>query len=298
MIGATLTLAGLCLLGVSLLLWANQRYPEDHETLPALIDQLLPQTQCAQCGYPGCRPYAEAIAQGAPINRCPPGGDALITQLGDLLNRPAQPLSTEVPRTAPKQVARVNEASCIGCTLCIQACPVDAIIGAQQMTHTVLEPACTGCELCLPPCPVDCIDLIPLDEHPSPKSVNLISPHAEQPCIRCGECEPRCPKDLAPHMLLLNRSSETVAEDWGLDACIECRRCDRVCPAEIPLTQIFRAMKQNERARAQERVEADAVLARFQARESRLSIEQANLKTRPSAQDASNLLNQIKVTRT
>ena len=99
-----------------MLLWADRRYPEDRDSLPAIIDQLLPQTQCAQCGYGGCRPYAEAIAEGAPINLCPPGGEALIKQLSHQLNRPELPLSAEVPATAPKQIARIDESQCIGCT--------------------------------------------------------------------------------------------------------------------------------------------------------------------------------------
>ncbi|MGA0168832.1 MAG: electron transport complex subunit RsxB [Pseudomonadales bacterium] len=295
MISAALTLAGLSLLGMLLLIWAANRYPEDQETLPALIDQMLPQTQCAQCGYAGCRPYAEAIAQGAPINRCPPGGEALIKQLSDQLNRPVLPLASDVPNTAPKQVARINEPACIGCTLCIQACPVDAIIGAQQMTHTVLADACTGCELCLPPCPVDCIDLISLDETVGTASLKPAPSESRQPCIRCGECEPHCPKGLAPHMLFLHRSSETVAEDWGLNDCIECRWCDRVCPADLPLTQIFRDMKEIEQSRVTAKNEANALLTRFEAREKRLSADQSRLKTRPGPGDANTLLTKIRV---
>ena len=139
---------------------------EDRDSLPAIIDQLLPQTQCAQCGYGGCRPYAEAIAEGAPINLCPPGGEALIKQLSHQLNRPELPLSAEVPATVPKQIARIDESQCIGCTLCIPACPVDAIVGAQQFTHTIIESECTGCKLCLPPCP--CL----LYTSPSPRDLS------------------------------------------------------------------------------------------------------------------------------
>ena len=126
------------------------------------IDALLPQTQCTKCGYDGCRPYADAIADGAaPINRCPPGGDEGIAALSDLLGVPALPLDASRGEPGPLLVARIDEAHCIGCTLCIQACPVDAIIGANKHMHTVLPDWCTGCDLCVAPCPVDCIQMVP-----------------------------------------------------------------------------------------------------------------------------------------
>jgi electron transport complex protein RnfB len=126
------------------------------------IDALLPQTQCRRCGEPGCLPYAEAIAAGrSPINRCPPGGSATIAELAALLRVPALPLDTACGMPGPLRIAAIDEATCIGCTLCIQACPTDAIVGAARQMHTVLAHRCTGCELCLPPCPVDCIDLLP-----------------------------------------------------------------------------------------------------------------------------------------
>jgi electron transport complex protein RnfB len=126
------------------------------------IDALLPQTQCRRCQYPACRPYAEAIARGeADINRCPPGGEAGIRALAKLLDRPVLPLDPDCGVEAPRVVALIREAECIGCTKCIQACPVDAIVGGPKLMHTVIAEYCTGCELCLPPCPVDCIDLVP-----------------------------------------------------------------------------------------------------------------------------------------
>src|SRR5450432_1892871 len=126
------------------------------------IDALLPQTQCRRCGEIGCRPYAEAIAGGkAPIDRCPPGGQATITALAELLYVPALPLDTSRGNTQPFALALIDEATCIGCTLCIQACPTDAIVGAAKLMHTILADRCTGCELCLPPCPVDCIAMPP-----------------------------------------------------------------------------------------------------------------------------------------
>ena len=123
------------------------------------IDALLPQTQCGKCGHPGCKPYAEGIANGEAINKCPPGGDATIHALAQLLNVPELPL--ELP-AVPPQIALIREAECIGCTKCIQACPVDAIVGAAKLMHTVISAECTGCELCVAPCPVDCIDILPL----------------------------------------------------------------------------------------------------------------------------------------
>lgn len=122
------------------------------------IDRLLPQTQCGKCGHPGCRPYAQAIVAGEAINRCPPGGDETVVQLAALLDRPVVPL--EVDAESPK-AAVIREAECIGCTKCIKACPVDAILGAAKQMHTVIEAECTGCELCVAPCPVDCIDIVP-----------------------------------------------------------------------------------------------------------------------------------------
>ena len=134
---------------------------KDDLPLADRIDALLPQTQCTKCGYSGCRPYAEAIARGdAPINRCPPGGAAGIDALASLLGRPPLPLDPACGSEGPLKVALIDEALCIGCTLCIQACPVDAIVGAAKRMHTVLPSLCTGCDMCLPPCPMDCIAMV------------------------------------------------------------------------------------------------------------------------------------------
>lgn len=145
--------------------YAARRFRVEGDPVVDQIDALLPQTQCAQCGFPGCRPYAQAIANGeADINRCPPGGEATIQNLADLLGQEPKPLDAERGEHKPPMVAVIDEARCIGCTLCIQACPVDAIVGAAKQMHTVIEAECTGCELCLEPCPVDCIDMVALPE--------------------------------------------------------------------------------------------------------------------------------------
>ena len=137
--------------------------------LAGKIDALLPQTQCTKCGYSGCLPYARAIAAGeANINQCPPGGAAGVRKLAVLLGRDAKPLNPANGTEQRRAVARIDEARCIGCTLCIQACPVDAIVGAAKRMHTVIAELCTGCDLCVPPCPVDCIDMLPLPKAQAP----------------------------------------------------------------------------------------------------------------------------------
>jgi Na+-translocating ferredoxin:NAD+ oxidoreductase subunit B len=137
------------------------------DAISALVEQInaiLPQTQCGKCGYGGCEPYAKAIAAGeADINQCPPGGADGIRKLAALLNREFKPLNPQFGVEKPREVAVIDEQTCIGCTLCIEACPVDAIIGASKQMHTVISADCTGCELCVPPCPVDCIHMLSAD---------------------------------------------------------------------------------------------------------------------------------------
>jgi Na+-translocating ferredoxin:NAD+ oxidoreductase subunit B len=132
-------------------------------TLADSLDAALPQTQCTRCGYPDCRRYAEAMATGeADINRCPPGGAEGIVRLATITGRPALPLDTTRGHEGPRLLAVIDEAWCIGCTLCIKACPVDCIVGASKLMHTVVDAQCTGCELCVPVCPVDCIAMVPV----------------------------------------------------------------------------------------------------------------------------------------
>ncbi len=165
MLSALIALGALGILFGLLLGYAAIRYKVEGDPLVDKIDAILPQTQCGQCGYPGCRPYAEAIARGeADINRCPPGGETVIIALADLLGRDPKPLDEECGEEKPRMVAYIHEELCIGCTLCIQACPVDAILGAPKQMHTIIESECTGCELCVAPCPVNCIEMVPVKQ--------------------------------------------------------------------------------------------------------------------------------------
>lgn len=150
-------------IGTALML-LHEKYKPKTQSIASNILALLPQTQCAQCSYPGCAPYAEAVANGEALNKCPPGGEQLVQQLSALLNRPALPLANAEKAQAAPVIALIRESECIGCAKCLPACPVDAIVGAIGMMHTVITQDCTGCELCLPPCPVDCIDLVAIHE--------------------------------------------------------------------------------------------------------------------------------------
>jgi len=161
-IAAMLALVSMGVTFGALLGFAAEKFKTEGNPISEQINEILPQTQCGQCGYPGCRPYSEAIAGGdAAINKCPPGGEATIAQLADLLDVEALPLDEEHgEEKAAAVVAYIREDECIGCTKCILACPVDAILGAAKQMHTVIVGECTGCDLCVEPCPVDCIDLL------------------------------------------------------------------------------------------------------------------------------------------
>lgn len=145
--------------------FASVRFKVEADPIVDQIDTILPQTQCGQCGYPGCRPYAEAIANGDDINKCPPGGQATIEKLADLMGVEVQESAHDEEKSI-KKVAFIHEDQCIGCTKCIQACPVDAIVGGTKALHTVIKDECTGCDLCVAPCPTDCIEMIPLETTP------------------------------------------------------------------------------------------------------------------------------------
>jgi electron transport complex, RnfABCDGE type, B subunit len=142
--------------------YASRRFAVEDDPVVEKIDELLPQSQCGQCGYPGCRPYAEAVSQGEKINRCAPGGEAVMLKIAELLNVDPQPADGDDAVQEPvRMLAVIDEANCIGCTKCIQACPVDAIVGATRAMHTVMSDLCTGCNLCVAPCPTQCIELRP-----------------------------------------------------------------------------------------------------------------------------------------
>ncbi len=162
-IGALVVLA---LVFGAILGFAAIRFKVEGNPVVDQLDALLPQTQCGQCSYPGCRPYAEAIAQGdEKINKCPPGGESTINAIADLLGVDPEPLDAEHGEEKDvKLLAVIREDECIGCTKCIQACPVDAILGAAKQMHTVIAKECTGCDLCVEPCPVDCIDMVPVEQ--------------------------------------------------------------------------------------------------------------------------------------
>ena len=164
------------------------------------VDALLPQTQCRRCGYDACRPYAKALARGeADINRCPPGGEATVAALARALGRPVVALDPNCGEVGPRETARIDRSECIGCTVCIRACPVDAIIGARKWMHEVLESECTGCGLCVEPCPVDCISMVPARTGPATVEAWL----AERAPLARRRFERRCAResalDSAPH---------------------------------------------------------------------------------------------------
>ena len=144
-----------------LLGFASEKFKVESSPLVDQLDAILPQTQCGQCGYPGCKRYAEAISNGDKINKCPPGGDATVVKIAELMGVEPEPLDAPQAQQE-KKVAYIHEELCIGCTKCIQACPVDAIVGARKLMHTVIEKDCTGCDLCVDPCPVDCIEMKPI----------------------------------------------------------------------------------------------------------------------------------------
>jgi len=184
-------------------------------TLADRIDALLPQTQCEQCGYHGCRPYAEAIASGeADINQCPPGGSEGIARLAALLGRAPLPLNPENGEEKPRTLARIIEAECIGCTKCIQVCPVDAIVGANKLMHTVIADDCTGCERCVPACPVDCIvlELMPLEQANDPAHADAARAHFQRREARLAAQQAQREAELAQRKAHVHNASQSVLD--------------------------------------------------------------------------------------
>ncbi len=215
--------------------------------LVAELHALLPQTQCRQCGYAGCAPYAEAVADGsARPDACAPGGPALRRRLAETLgvSDEVSPADFLAPVPPPLR-ALVRPEDCIGCTKCIDACPTDAILGAPRQLHGVLTDDCTGCGLCLPPCPVDCIDLErvartwPAADSPAARAI-ANGPSLDA-CTACGDCATACPSGLDPRALAarLRELDTDAAQALGLARCTECRACDEACPVDIPLSAHF-----------------------------------------------------------
>ncbi|MBX9407669.1 electron transport complex subunit RsxB [Pseudomonas baetica] len=212
------------------------------------IDALLPQTQCGKCGHPGCKPYAEGIANGEPINKCPPGGDETIAALAGLLKVPV--LELDISRgSAPPQVAYIREAECIGCTKCIQACPIDAIVGAAKLMHTVLIDECTGCDLCVAPCPVDCIEMHPLPPTTLPVVGGLAFSLVEQ--------RERAAKRDHARQRFERRNARLEREEQQKQAEREARAKKAAQPEITTLDPVQAAL---ERVRAQKVATADAAL--------------------------------------
>ena len=274
LLNPVLALLGLGL-GIGALLGiVARRFKLDSDPVVDRINAHLPQTQCGHCGYPGCKPYAIAIANGDAINKCPPGGEATIRKLANLLNVKELPLDASHGIEEKPKVARVREAECIGCALCIPACPVDAILGAPKYMHTVIQSECTGCDLCVDPCPVDCIDMIELP-------LETIADEQEDhlPCINCGLCIDECPVDILPHSLYFACTDNNLelATSLKLGHCIECMKCDAVCPSAIPLVSYYQKAKSDLVIESEERIKADHAKQRFelhQKRQERLEAEE------------------------
>ena len=267
------------LTGVNLLL--RKHYYREGNNLIDEIDSLLPQTQCAQCGYAGCRPYANSIASGESIDLCLPGGPATQQKLSALMQRIP---TTNLPQQQ-EAIAFINEEKCIGCALCLPACPVDAIAGSKNFIHTIIKSECTGCELCVEACPVDCIEMQNLPV-PAPTTSYRKEPLATNQiaCINCKQCDGACPANISPHLmhkLILQKDYVTI-ENHGLSICIECGICDLACPSGIPLTEQFQFAK-NQIAQTQSDTEHKTNLSiRFERHQNRLTKNEEKEKQKRS----------------
>ena len=271
----TVTVIAFTLLAFALAtLVLQRRYPNQDNALVEKIHTILPQTQCAQCGYPGCEPYAQALARdNAPPNLCPPGGENVFIQLTELLGEQSNLIKP--PQESGIVAVEIDEAECIGCTLCMPPCPVDAIVGAKGMMHTVVKSLCTGCELCIPACPVDIIHPIKA----TPSSTTPAETH-DHHCIGCGLCLAPCPVHLNPQLLfnLVDTQQLTQADNADITRCIECGLCDDSCPSEIPLSQIFEQAKTELEEAAQQTFAQDQLKQRFDQHQLRLSKKQTPSK--------------------
>jgi electron transport complex protein RnfB len=268
MIAAITVAAILLVLGAAN--WQLRRTkPVSDDALIEAVDRLLPQTQCAQCGYPGCRPYAQALVKReVSPNLCAPGGTEILAQLTALLGES----DLSPPTQSHTDMAYIREADCIGCTLCLEPCPVDAIVGAQGYTHTIITNQCTGCELCVAACPVDCIDMVTLAATSTPE---LLPVENSPACIRCGACIPVCPVSLPVQSLLemVDRANWPAADQLHVDKCIECGLCDEVCPSLIPLTAHFAYGKQRQAQNRAEEVTRIELKDRYSAHQDRLEAQ-------------------------
>ncbi len=282
-VATPLLLIGTLLIFAVAFLALGRRYPRNASPLVDAIDAALPQTQCAQCGYPGCRPYAEAVAGGAAaLDLCPPGGAATHAELQRLMGASGG----VPPAPTPVQLAVIDETECIGCTLCLPACPVDAIVGAPNYMHTVITDECTGCELCVAPCPVDCIEMIdvaaPARRREPPKPVLAVPLRA---CIKCSRCDPVCPVALPVMSLIQNvrQGHLETARDQGLGNCIECGLCDRACPSGINLAAEFSTHKRELTLAAAEDASRRRFKQRYDAHAARHAEHAASAESRRSA---------------
>ena len=258
---------------------ANRRWHGQENTLIDTIEAELPQTQCGQCEYPGCRAYASAVAGGEAIDLCPPGGEPTVQALARLLNRPANPRHASRD-PAKQQIAKIIEADCVGCALCIPACPVDAIIGAQGYLHGVLEDLCTGCELCIEACPVDCIDMLDAPQQMlSTKTFNKQASAEPRGCIRCGLCDQACPKGISVRELWwsIRQGANEPVPGPQADACIACGLCDASCPSGISLAGPILEEAERERTKDEMQKRANRAAELFQYAGERR--EQAQLTT-------------------
>ena len=310
--GAAALVAGGALGGLAFA--AARREAGNDERLADAIDAELPQLQCGDCGYAGCKPYALAVARSeASIRLCAPGGEDTLRRIAGIVGEDCTPPAPlHKPATAPHpsppphagdplpnpppqagegvKVAFIRREDCVGCALCLPACPTDAIVGAAQMEHSVLAKDCTGCELCLPVCPVDCIEMHPAARTPLAQMRGgllgippLQHSHASgspppQPspargrgrqttdCIRCGWCEEVCPVGLSPLRLHLSALNDNAREagNLRLQDCIHCRRCDDACPSGIGLSAQFAAAKQGIAKTARNKAEAARLKMRYE----------------------------------